>query len=85
LEAPYDPDTLKVLFQAFDEVWTTLAPRYGDDQPAIEAARITLANIVLSLSKDDSRDVARLKGAALTIFNGARRKLDSDPRHSGCI
>jgi hypothetical protein len=68
----YDPDTPKVLFQAFDEAWTTLAPRYGDDQPAIEVARITLANIVLSLSRD-SRDVARLKGAALTIFNGARK------------
>jgi hypothetical protein len=29
--ASYGPDTLKVLFQAFDEAWTTLAPRYGDD------------------------------------------------------
>jgi hypothetical protein len=68
--ASYGPDTLKVLFQAFDEAWTTLALRYGDDQPAIEVARMRLANIMLTLSREDSRDVARLKDAALTIFNG---------------
>jgi hypothetical protein len=69
--APLGPDALKVLFQAFDEAWAVLAPRYGNDASAIEAARTRLANILLSLARDDRRDVSALRDAALQRYQTA--------------
>jgi hypothetical protein len=69
--ASYGPDTLNVLFRAFDEAWTILAPRYGGDAPAIGAARIRLANILLGLARDEDRDVAALRDAALQLYERA--------------
>jgi len=66
--ASYGPDTLKALFQAFDEAWAVLAPRYGNDAPAISAGRIRLANIVLSLARNGSGDVDRLRETALQLY-----------------
>jgi hypothetical protein len=69
--ASYGPDMLKVLYQAFDEAWSTLAPRYGDDQAAIAAARVKLAKIVLALARDDNRDIAGLRNEALQRYESA--------------
>jgi hypothetical protein len=69
--ASYGPDTLKVVFQAFDEAWTILAPRYGNDAPAIAAARIRLADILLSLAREGSHDAAALRDAALRLYQTA--------------
>jgi hypothetical protein len=69
--ASFGPETLKVVFEAFDQAWGALAPRYGADEPAIGAARIRLANIKLSLAREDSRDVAALRDAALERFEAA--------------
>ena len=66
--ASFGPETLKTLFQAFDEAWVVLAPRYGNDATAIEAARTRLANILLTLARKDSRDVALLRDAALQCY-----------------
>jgi hypothetical protein len=63
--ASYGPETLKALFQAFDEAWAVIAPSFGSDAPAIEAARTRLANILLSLAREGSRDVGALRDAAL--------------------
>jgi hypothetical protein len=65
--ASYGPDTLKVLFAAFDDAWRQLAPKCGDNPLAIEAARIRLANTILSLATEDSKDPEQLKAAALRI------------------
>jgi hypothetical protein len=64
----FGPDTLKVAYQAFDEAWASVAPRFGTDPTAIEAARIKLANAILAVSKEDSRDPKALKAAALAIL-----------------
>lgn len=69
--ASFGPDALRVLFQAFDEAWAILAPGYGNDQPAISAARLRLANIMLGLMRDDTRDVAWLRDEALQHYRGA--------------
>ncbi|MFZ1103719.1 MAG: hypothetical protein WAN86_12905 [Hyphomicrobiaceae bacterium] len=69
--ASFGPETLKILFQAFDEAWAVLAPRYGNDAPAIEAARTRLANILLSLAREDSRDVGLLRDAALRCYRAS--------------
>jgi hypothetical protein len=69
--ASFGPETLNTLFQAFDQAWAILAPRYGSDATAIEAARTRLANILLSLARADSRDAGALKDAALQQYLAA--------------
>jgi hypothetical protein len=69
--ASFGPDTLKVLFQAFDEAWAVLAPRYGNDAQAIEAARTRLANILLSLAREESCEARALRDAALQHYQAA--------------
>ena len=66
--ASFGPDALRVLFQAYDEAWATLVPRYGNDQPAIDAGRLRLANIMLALMREDTRDVAWLRDEALRNY-----------------
>jgi hypothetical protein len=66
--AAYGPDELKAICQAFDEAWARLAPRCGDDQAAIKAGRMKLANIVLSLARAGSVDAAGLRDTALEHY-----------------
>jgi hypothetical protein len=63
--ASFGPDALKAISQAFDEAWQEIAGNIGSDPQDIEAARIRLANAVLSIADEDSRDVEVLKRAAL--------------------
>ena len=64
----FGPDALKVAFQAFDQAWESVAVHFGTDPVAIEAARLRLANAILSITHNDSRDVGALKTAALAIL-----------------
>ena len=47
--AAFQPDELKVIFDAFDEAWEEIAPDVSVRAKAIEAARFSLATIVLFL------------------------------------
>ena len=66
--ATYDPATLKTISDAFDEAWASLASGYSSPL-AVEAARLKLANIVLSLAAEGERNAERLKDRACRIFN----------------
>jgi hypothetical protein len=66
--AAYPPDTLKVIFQAFDDAWGELGPAVGAEPEAVEAARLSLATIVLSIAKAGPIEGASLRDAALTAF-----------------
>jgi hypothetical protein len=65
--ASYGPDHLRVLFTAFDEAWESIAGEIGSNPLTIEAARLKLANIILSLGKE-AKDPDWLKNAALQIM-----------------
>ncbi|MFZ0849102.1 MAG: hypothetical protein WAO08_07860 [Hyphomicrobiaceae bacterium] len=71
----FGPDALKVAYQAFDEAWESVAAHFGTDPVAIEAARLRLANAILAVTHNDSRDVSALKTAALAIL-AAHYRLD---------
>ena len=60
------PDTLRVVFVAFDDAWAEIAPNYSDDQ--IEGARIRLANMLLSVTTEGVRDPGTLKQRALQLM-----------------
>ena len=63
--ASFGPDAVKALGDAFDAAWAEIAGRFGTHPVVIEAARIKLANAVLSVASEDSRDVEALKRGAL--------------------
>jgi len=60
--ASYGPDALKAMCAAFDQAWSEIAGNFGTD---IEKARNCLAESILSIASEDSRDVDVLKRAAL--------------------
>jgi hypothetical protein len=81
--ASFGPETLRTVFQAFDEAWEVLAPHYGNDLPAIEAARTHLANILLGLAREDSRDVGPLRDAALQRYRASTGGGEARVNRSG--
>ena len=73
LSASYDPGTLKVLGQAFDEAWATIAGNFAEDPQRIENARLKLATTVLGLAAEGVRDLEQLKASSLRLM-----RLDSN-------
>jgi hypothetical protein len=56
---------LKAIAAAFDAAWAEIASNFGDDPTDVEKARLRLANALLSIAVEDSRNVEVLKRAAL--------------------
>jgi hypothetical protein len=70
--AAYGPDVLKVLFEAFDGAWATIAPTCGNDPQVVEATRTRLASIILALAKDRPKpDAEELRDGALKVLGQA--------------
>jgi hypothetical protein len=63
--ASFGPDTLKVVGQAFDQAWAEIAGNVGTLPIEIEAARLRLAEAMMSVATEDSTDVVVLKAGAL--------------------
>jgi hypothetical protein len=61
--ASYGPEALKAIGRAFDEAWAGIAGNFSDDQVA--AARLRLANALLAVARNNSRDVETMKREAL--------------------
>jgi hypothetical protein len=72
-KASYGPDALKVIFKAFDAAWKEAKPSVSKRALALEAARLSLANIILSIAKEDSRDADQIKNEALKLFRWKRQ------------
>ena len=66
--AAFGPEAMKAIGQAFDEAWVEIAGNFGNDPVDIDNARYRLANALLSVASEDSRDVDVLKQAALQIM-----------------
>ena len=62
--ASYDADTVKMLGRVFDEAWTQIAPNHTS-RLAIEAARLKLADIILSFAAEGQRNPEQLKARAV--------------------
>jgi hypothetical protein len=66
--ASYGPETLKIVFQSFDLAWASIATNFGDNPLAIQAARVKLANIILSMPHNQQSDTQQIKNSALQIM-----------------
>jgi hypothetical protein len=75
----YGPETLKAMTQAFDKSWAVVAGNISQD--ASEAARLRLANALLSVASEDSCDVEALKRQALEAMALSYHAVPSDKRH----
>jgi hypothetical protein len=63
--ASFGPDALKAISQAFDQAWSEVAFYFDGDPVVRDGARVALANAILSVASDDSRDVDVLKRGGL--------------------
>lgn len=62
----YDPATIKLLGQAFDEVWLIIGDQFSPDSKA--AARVSLAHTILSVGHD-GHDLESLKALAIQAMS----------------
>jgi hypothetical protein len=63
--AAFGPETLRVLFQAFDDAWESIAGNFGSDPSSVETARTKLAGIILDIARNGGSDPVEIKNAAL--------------------
>jgi len=63
--AVFGPEAVKAMGQAFDQAWAEIAGNFGASLVEVEAARLRLAEAVLSVAAEGSTDVAALKYGAL--------------------
>jgi hypothetical protein len=61
-------EALKIVCRAFEEAWTSIAGNFGNDPAAIEAARLKLANIILSFPHNEIKDAEQIKQSSLQIM-----------------
>src|SRR5262245_63677725 len=66
--AAFGPEVLKVIGKAFDDAWAEVAPSVGDRPLAVQAARLRLVNIILSLTTESTSDGERLRVLALEAY-----------------
>jgi hypothetical protein len=82
--ASFGPDALKAIGAAFDEAWKAIEGNFGSDPQEVETARLKLANALLSIASNDSRDVEVLKRAALEVMaRDYRSRIDPRKPFSG--
>ena len=67
----YPPETLHVIFQAFDEAWSEICHQFPGQQ---EDTRMRLAHAVLLVAREESDDPQRLKRDALEVLTLAYRE-----------
>lgn len=59
----YGPETLRIIAQAFDKAWALIGPGINPDET--DQARAMLADAILQVASEDSRDAEAIKEAAL--------------------
>lgn len=64
-----------MLGEVLDEIWQSLAPEYGSDPRAIEAARTRLAIIILALAKDHQLSAREIKRTAARLMRDTTADL----------
>lgn len=73
--ASYGPNELRAIGTAFDDAWGRLAPSVSGRAAAVEAARLKLAEIILSLAKRGTFDPKLLADTAVQLMLAGPPKL----------
>lgn len=67
--AAFGPEVVRTTIEAFEAAWSEIAERF--DSAGYEAARESLAKLIISSAREDSNDANLLKGAALRAMERA--------------
>jgi hypothetical protein len=65
--ASYGPAELKIISDAFEAAWQDISNDYASPL-AVRAARLKLANVVLSLAADGVRDGEKLRTEGVRVM-----------------
>lgn len=65
----FGPKAFGAIGKAFDEAWAEIEPTIGTVPLAVEAARLRLANIVLSLATNDNPNADQIRIEAVKLFD----------------
>ena len=68
--ASFQPETIKVMTDAFDAAWEEISGGFSDDDTLREKARILLAQAVINVTSEESRNVEAVKRGALEAMLG---------------
>ena len=63
--APFGPETLKAMGEAFDQAWARIKRIFGNVPESVETARIRLAEAIVSVATEGNTDAADLKNRAI--------------------
>ena len=74
-EAAFDPAQLNAIKKAFDDAWEQIGPNVSSRAEAVEAGRLRLANIVLSVAKRVILESRHLTDEALRLMSYPPAKL----------
>ena len=66
----FEPQTLQVIFRAFDAAWSEIAHHFPDND---DNARRRLAHAMLAVARENSSDAEELKKDALQVMALAYR------------
>lgn len=66
--ASYGPETLNVIFQAFDSAWAKIAHHFEGHPAQVDAARERLAHAILAVADEHTKDAHSLEGTALQVL-----------------
>jgi hypothetical protein len=64
----FGPDQVKAMGKALDDAWARIAPSVDDRPEAIQAARFTLADIILSLGAQGNFNSEWLADTAVKLM-----------------
>ena len=82
--ASFGPEAMKAIGQAFDAAWKQIEGNFGSEPHVIEKARYRLANAILSVAHEDSRNVEALtRGALEHMAHAYRDKVALGALYSG--
>ena len=68
-EAAFDPAQLNAIKKAFDDAWEQIAPNVSSRAEAVEAGRLRLATIILSVAKRGILEPKQLTDEALRLMS----------------
>jgi hypothetical protein len=68
----FEPQTLQVIFNAFDAAWAEISHHFPDND---DEARMRLAHAVLAVARENSSDCDQLRKDALQVMALAYRRL----------
>jgi hypothetical protein len=66
--ASFGPETMKAMWEAFNEAWARMAATFGNVPQEVEIARLRLAEAMLSVATEGNTNVAALKDRAIEVM-----------------